>query len=560
MIADLACVYTALASVTLYDTLGPDSSEYIISLVNVPLVFASAEHIPLLLSVKHRLPSLKVIVALNSLSQAAYENANGVSLYEFDNVIDLGRSFPQELRDPVADDVFTINFTSGTTGSRPKGAIITQANMLSHLSLPRYHDFFGLNKSDSTKPQHPPSFLSYLPLAHIYERCNVHAYLGLNVRIGFIHGDVSTLYDDLRVLKPSMICGVPRVWNKLVVTLKSITIDSPDPATRTLSRRAYAEKQAWLHKTGSPRHPTWDKSWSAKLRESIGFDNAETVMSGAAPLAGESLEFLKCALGVDVIQGYGLTETVAGVAMSLKDDPEDGSNGPPTPWCEIKLRDLPELGYFIKDNCGEILVRGPSVFQGYYKNAEETQKSLTEDGWFHSGDVGKIDNLGRIYIIDRVKNMFKLAQGEYVGPERIEALYQSASSLITQIFIDGSSLETYLVGIVGITPETYSSFLGQDFGIHIKPDEIHRLKETFKRRDVRKAFLEKINSDVKNSNTGLKGFEIVKNLVLYIEPLNVDNGSLTSTLKVKRPHTKKLYESDIKQMYKEGPLITKSKI
>lgn len=571
ILADLACIYTAVPSVPLYDTLGPDSSEYIINLVDMPIIFASLAHIPYLLSVKHKIPSLKVIVSLNDLEYPDYiEHPNvskrallngwaksvgdDIALYSFSDVEKLGAESPQQLREPITDDVLTINFTSGTTGKFPKGVIITHSNLVASTTLARYNNVLDM------KPDKQSTYLSFLPLAHIYERCNIHNFLSMGVRIGFIHGDVQeAMFDDLRSLKPDLICGVPRIWNRLVVNLKAATIDAPGKMGE-ISRQAYKEKHELLLKTGNFKHPKWDEVWSKKLREQLGMDNTSTIISGAAPLAGESEEFLKCALGLDVLQGYGLTETTAGTSLTMKFDKGNGSVGPPLPLCEVRLRDLPELGYSIHDKPhprGELLIRGPNIFRGYYKNDEETRKSISEDGWFSSGDVARIDNLGRIYIIDRVKNMFKLAQGEYVGPERIEALYQSSSSLIAQIFVDGNSLETFLVGIVGIMPEMYCAFLGQDFGIHIKPDETHRLKDTFKRDDVRKAFLQRINREVKT--TGLKGFELVKNLRLYIEPLNVDNGALTSTLKVKRPHTKKLYAEDIQAMYKEGPLIDKPK-
>lgn len=565
VIADLACASTAVTSVPLYDTLGPESTEYIINLTEMPVIFASLAHIPYLLSIKHKLPSLKILISLNDFEYenhterpghsrrdllSKWSNSVGVSIYSISDIEKVGQQKPRSLRTLVPEDIHSLCFTSGTTGL-PKGVIISASGIVAGVCVSKFHDAFEV-------PSGQVSYLSFLPLAHIYERLNMYSLLANSSKVGFLHGDVTELFDDIQAMRPTLLAGVPRVWNRIAAALKTSTIEAPGLAG-AISRRAYAAKIAKLQETGDFNHPFWDRLWSNKVRRKVGLENTKALISGSAPLAGENIELIKATLALDLLQGYGLTESLSGVSICMFRDIGSGSVGPVAPTAEIRLRDLPDMGYTSFDTPnprGEIMLRGPQMFKGYYKNEKETAKSIDEEGWFHTGDVGMIDNLGRIYIIDRVKNMFKLAQGEYVGPERIEAIYQSASSLIAQMFIEGNSLEVFLVSIIGVNPDAYSVWIKHKFNIHIPPTDLSGLEKTFKRKDIRKAFNEEINRDAKPA--GLKGFEMVKNIALFLEPMNAENGTLTPTLKVKRKEAAAYYKNVIDDLYKEGQLIDSS--
>lgn len=566
VVTDLGCVYTALTSVPLYDTLGPDATQYIINLTEMPIIFASLAHIPYLLSIKDKLPTLKVIVSLNEFdSPEFYERpgytkrdlitkwaeAAGVSLFSMSEIEALGQDKPRKLRTIVPEDIQTLCFTSGTTGL-PKGVIITASGVVAGVCVSKFQEAFENSNGQV-------SYLSFLPLAHIYERLDIYSLLGNASQIGFLHGDVTELFDDIQTYKPTLLAGVPRIWNRMAAAIKASTLEAEGLAG-TISRKAFASKVAKLRETGDYTHAFWDFLWSNKIRRKLGLDSTQAFISGSAPLAGENIELLKVALSVDLLQGYGLTESLSGVSVSMMHDIGAGSVGPVAPTTELRLRELPDMGYLSTDKPnprGEILLRGPQMFKGYFKNEEETSKAIDKDGWFHTGDVGMIDQQGRLYIIDRIKNMMKLAQGEYVAVERIEALYSSASSLISQIFVEGNSLEVFVIAIVGVLPETYAPFLKHHFNLNIDPTDLAALKETFGRKDIRKAFNEQINHDVKRA--GLKGFELVKNLALFLEPLNADNGTLTPTLKVKRKEAATLYKSVVDDLYKEGQLVESSK-
>ncbi|VVT47072.1 uncharacterized protein SAPINGB_P001529 [Magnusiomyces paraingens] len=565
VVADLACAYTALTSVPLYDTLGPESTQYIINLTEMPIIFASLAHIPYLLSIKDKLPLLKTLVSLNEFeSPEFYEQPGygkrdlvtkwaasvGVTVYSMSEVEAIGQKSPRKLRKLVPEDIQSLCFTSGTTGL-PKGVIISASAVVAGVCVSKYQEAFETAVGQVT-------YLSFLPLAHIYERVDIYSLLANNSKVGFFHGEVTELFDDIQVLQPTLLAGVPRVWNRMAAAIKASTIEA-DGFAGVLSRKAFNTKVTRLRETGVYTHALWDRLWSNKIRTKLGLGSTKAFISGSAPLAGENIELLKAALAIDLLQGYGLTESLSGVSVCMMGDIGAGSVGPVAPTTEIRLRELPDMNYLSTDKPyprGEILLRGPQMFWGYFKNEEETKKAIDEDGWFHTGDVGMIDDLGRIYIIDRVKNMFKLAQGEYVGPERIESIYQSSSSLIAQIFVEGNSLEVFLIAIVGVLPEAYVAFLKHHFGLHIDPTDTAAMTETFKRLDIRRAINEEINKDAKRA--GLKGFELVKNLALFLEPMNADNGTLTPTLKVKRKEAAVLYKDTIDGLYKEGQIVESS--
>lgn len=566
ILADTAAQTQSLPTVCLYDTLGPEATEYILNLTEAPVVVAAIPLIPSLLKSAASFPNLKVIIAMTPFGAdtvydrpgtstqqtlTAWAESVGVKLLYLPQVEKIGEASSRAPNYPHPSDTLTINFTSGTTGN-PKGVIISHANIVASLSSTR--------QSSTLYRAGEAGFMSFLPLAHIYERINVHTSLSTKVRVGFYHGDVTGLLDDFAAARPGLILGVPRVWNRISSSLRAATLEA-EGITGALSRRAFAAKLAKLHETGSYTHPIWDRLWSNKIRAKIGFENTKVLATGSAPMATENIEFLKCVLAVEFIQGYGLTETMGGVSSCAPGDNHHGSVGPVNFASEVRLRDLPDYNYLSTDKPyprGEIMMRGPQIFMGYYKNEEATKNSIQPEGWFHTGDVGMIDDMGRLHIIDRVKNFFKLAQGEYVGPERIEALYTSSSSLIGQIFVEGNSLETYVVAVVGVNPEVYVQFLAHHFNLHYEPTDLHKIHETFERRDVRLAFLKELNHHARHAQ--LKGYEKIKNVTLRFEPFNADNGTMTPTLKVKRLEAARFIKPDVDAMYKEGPLDDSAKI
>ncbi|KAG7191343.1 uncharacterized protein KQ657_003548 [Scheffersomyces spartinae] len=559
VIADLATVAYSVTNTALYDTLGPSTSKYILQLTKSPVVVCSKEKLAKLIELKREhlqdLSQLICLVSMDPLNQndsgdltlinAAREM--DIALYDFEQVEKLGEINPVAPIVPKPETIYTISFTSGTTGSVPKGVILSNANAVSAVT-------FILSKISLP---YEPTVYCFLPLAHIYERATVLFGLSLGAQIGFPQsGSPASLMDDIKHLRPHILSLVPRVFTKLEAALKQITIyNDGNPVLKNLFGRAYAVKRD-LQSQGdncAGHHWFYDRICGL-LRKKLGFDRVVSVTTGSAPISPNTIVFLRAILNMGFGQGYGLTETFAGICSSLKYEGEPGSCGAIAINAEIRIRELPNMNYFANDPegpKGELLIRSPSVFSGYYKNEEETAKAFDEDGWFKTGDVAKVDkDTGRIYIIDRVKNFFKLAQGEYITPEKIENTYLARFPYLNQMYIHGDSYQTYLVAIVGVDPVSIVSWIQKTYKKSISdPKEIVAFLNEL---DHKKKFLQEMNSV---TSKDLAGFEKVHNVELDIEPLTVEKNVITPTLKIKRPLAFKYFESNLKSLYEEGSIL-----
>ncbi|NXA16048.1 ACSL1 ligase, partial [Sapayoa aenigma] len=238
-------------------------------------------------------------------------------------------------------------------------------------------------------------------------------------------------------------------------------------------------------------------------------------------------------------EGYGQTECTAGCSLSLPGDWTAGHVGAPMPCNIIKLVDVPEMNYLAAKGEGEVCVKGPIVFRGYLKDPDKTAEALDKDGWLHTGDIGKWLPNGTLKIIDRKKHIFKLAQGEYIAPEKIENVYLRCEAL-AQVFVHGESLQAFLVAVVVPDPDTLRNWAKKK-GIE------GSYQELCKNKDVKKYILEDMVRVGKES--GLKSFEQVKDIFLHTEMFSIENGLLTPTLKAKRPELRKYFQSQIDELY-----------
>ena len=214
---------------------------------------------------------------------------------------------------------------------------------------------------------------------------------------------------------------------------------------------------------------------------------------------------------------------------------------------------VPDMEYTVEDKPfprGELMLRGPNLFSGYYKNEEETKKAMTEDGWFKTGDIATMDAMGRFTIIDRRKNVLKLAQGEYISPERIEGVYLNACPFLGQAYVHGDSVQTFLVALFGVQPDIFAPYASKVLGKNIGATDIEAIKSACKDPKIKSQVLKDLDRAGRKSK--FAGYERVKNISLLVEPFSVENELLTPTLKLKRPQTVKMFRGELDTLYAEA--------
>ncbi|KAK4197578.1 putative long-chain-fatty-acid--CoA ligase [Triangularia verruculosa] len=554
-ITELALLSQALWPVSLYETLGPEATEYIINHSELTAVVCSLPHIPTLLKLAPRVPTLKFIISLDPLdagemaghSKLSLLNAAaaqvGLEIFSMEDVEALGARSGRPMRPPQPEDVLTINYTSGTTGD-PKGVLLTHANGVAGISAAR------ANQSIAAGDVH----LSYLPLAHIYGRMADQTALTEGASIGYFHGDITKLVEDIKLLRPTGLMSVPRLFNRINSAIQAATVEQ-DGFKGALSRRVIDAKKASMKLPpgkATNKHFLYDKIWTPKVLKGVGLSRARTMVSGSAQLDPDVHEFLRAAFGNNFVQGFGMTETYAVGTVQMPGDFTTGNIGPPCPSVELCIESVPDYEYTVEDKPnprGELLMRGPIIFKEYYRNPEETAKTIETDGWFHTGDIVEVDSMGRFKIIDRKKNVLKLAQGEYISPERIENVYLGSCNLLAMAFVHGEPKESSLVAVFGIDPVQFAPYASKILKQNIPADDKAALKVAGNDPRVKSALLKLLDQIGKSHK--FNSYEKVKNIYLDIEPFSIENELLTPTLKLKRPQTARAFRAEIERMYEE---------
>lgn len=340
-----------------------------------------------------------------------------------------------------AKDIAVIMYTSGTTG-KPKGVMLKHSNIAAAV--------FAGRKTIEKIPtlNNNIRYYSYLPLPHILEMALEVVMLTNGGCVFYYGGDIKKLIDELGMVRPTIFAGVPRVYQKMY---------------DRVMLQAQAGLKGWLIRISlSP-----DNRLSSALRfrslvynnfltlvaKKIGLNEVKLLLSGAAPLPDFLHKFLLLVVhGASVLQGFGMTESCATATLMHLEDREGGHVGGPSPVNHIRLRDVPEMNRLHTNDPpdGEILIGGPVVCQGYYKNEKETVKTLFEENgtmWLSTGDIGSIRPDGSIKIVDRKKNIFKLSQGEYIAVEKIEMAYGTCTA-INQIWVYGNSFKPCVVAVI----------------------------------------------------------------------------------------------------------------
>ncbi|PWN87587.1 acetyl-CoA synthetase-like protein [Acaromyces ingoldii] len=521
-----SCFAQNIPFCTAYDTLGEEGLQHSLNEPDVVGIFTNAHLLDVLANVIGETKTVKTVVydgeakpeQLEKLKKNAGDR-EGFKVVHFDEVRKQGKENTAERNPPKPDDVACIMYTSGSTGA-PKGVILTHSNLIAAVGA--VEKLLGpyLKPSDT--------FLAYLPLAHILEFIVECALTYVGVTMGY--GSVKTLTSnstkncegDLPTFKPSIMVGVPAVWETIRKGINQ-KVNSGPTVARMAFKAGYTLKQNKVPLLSNAA----DAVVFSKVRAQTG-GRLRLTLSGGAALSKETQEFLQTAL-VDVLQGYGLTETVGMCAILIPDFLQSSCVGVPVPAVEVKLVDVPDAGYRAANNQGEIWIRGPAVSKGYFKREKETNEAFSEDGWFMSGDVGQWNKDGTLSIIDRKKNLVKLSGGEYIAIEKLESTYKSCD-YVQNICVHADPDAKQPMALVFPREEAFRKLPGAGSGAD--------LSNLCEKRELATAMLKELNAVGKNA--GLKSLEQLQTVVLVPEDLPV-----TAAQKIQRKQAVDKYKEQV---------------
>ena len=565
IVGSLGCQMDSITIVTLYDTLGINSIEFIFNQTELTTIITETKNFEKLLNIKelNKLGKVKNIIYLhcNEDEGNLEENKNklknlGLNLISYETIISIGKKCLEEkdiniINKPYKkvkpDDTFLICYTSGTMDN-PKGAMVTTRSLTLATNV-MYTIGYHLSGVDT--------ILSFLPLAHIMEQLIFTVCLLYGTRTGFSSGKTDRLLEDIQALQPTYFCAVPRVYEKIYKTIMD-NINKRGTLVKKLFDLALKVKIDNYEKYGKLTHAFFDPIFFNKIKNLFG-GKITWMLSGGAALQRDILQGLKVMVCCPIVQGYGQTENAGSALLNSVYDTAAGTTGGVQNTTELKLVDLPEFNYLstdinpntgIPEPRGEICFRGDTVFKGYFKNISETKKIIDKDGWFHSGDVGIIltNNGNSIKIIDRAKSLFKLSQGEYVAPDKVQIILIN-SKYINQIFLYGESQYSYSIALVYPELNECVQFLKNEkiFG-EIDYDKI-KIEDLCDNKNMEEEIIKDCN--ITGRKYDLKGFEIPRKIRIIKEPFSLENNLMTPTLKLKSKNIKAKYNDLIRNMYDE---------
>ena len=536
--------------VTIYDTLGEKAMEFIFKQTELETILIEAcclKKIAKLIKEK-KTNKLKNLIVVDSEDEPETINELkilNINVFTFDEIVKKGETEGKDvvLTPAKPETICTICYTSGTTGN-PKGAMVSHAALESTINC-MDHTGFEYFEEDI--------YLSFLPYAHIMETLIFALIMTHGRTFALYSGNPRNLTADAKIIRPTIMTAVPRIFTRVYEGIQK-ELSKESKITQAIFNKAIDIKIKDLKENGILTNPLLDKLIFQKIRDILG-GRMRFMLVGSAPMDPYLTNFLQCAFSCKIVEGYGQTENCAGVLISSQYDRICRHIGGPGWNAEIKLVDVDELDYHSTDvdpetgvsqPRGELCVRGPLLFKGYLDDEENTNKAIDKDGWLHTGDVAMIltQHGNAIRIIDRVKNIFKLQQGEYVAPEKLEnALVDS--QYVEQIFIYGDSLKNYLVSVVVPNRPKVVEYL-KTINIECNKDNC---QEYFENEQLKKEILR--DMEELGRKVDFKGFEIVKKVYLSPEPFTVENDLCTPTLKVRRHIAKKYFAEQLDKLYSE---------
>ncbi len=522
-LSDYGCLVAGVVDVPIYATLTPDQIAYILEDSGARLIFCSTpEQLAKVERIRSGLPELSHVVVFDSPET----RPEGVLTWDeflakgdgWDGVAD-DAVFSEEVERAAPDQVATILYTSGTTGD-PKGVMLTHDNLFSNIEATSR--LLSMGTDDST--------LSFLPLSHVFQRMVDYYLFGSGVLIAYARS-IDTVAEDLRTIRPTIVVSVPRLYEKV-----HAKVTEAGGLKGQLVQWAKSVGERWADARLEGRtpdlsvrlqYPLANALVFKKLREGVG-GRLKFFVSGGAPLSPEINKFFYSA-GILILEGYGLTETSPVTNVNTPEALKIGTVGRPVPGTEIRIAED-----------GEILVRGRQVMKGYFNRPEATAEAITEDGWFHTGDIGELDAEGFLRITDRKKDLIVTAGGKNVAPQPIEGRLKE-NRFIDQPVLVGDRRK-FLSLLVVPSFETLESW-ARDKGLSFSGR-----RELLEREEVHRLFENEVAREMKE----YARVEVPKKIVLLDEEFTIEDGSLTPTQKVKRRVVEERLGEVIDSLYDEG--------
>jgi long-chain acyl-CoA synthetase len=513
---DYAALSAGATVVPIYQTNSPDECQYVLENSDAKVVIVEDEaQLEKVRAVRDRLPKLEHVIRMTGTS----EDAISVEELSARGAAHPDSEWEERWSSVVPDDICTFIYTSGTTGP-PKGCIISHGNYRAMLDM--VHTTAVIEGDDV-------AYL-YLPLAHSFALLIQFGSFDLGATIAYWERDPLKIIPNLAEVKPTYFPSVPRIFEKIYTAataqaekaggLKKAIFDWAVSVGKKVRAKEHAgEKPGFLLQR---QYEIADRQVLSKVRALFG-GRLRIAATGAAPINPEILRFFDAA-GILVLEGWGMTETSTAATISSPDDFKFGTIGKPLPGCEVKIA-----------ADGEILVKGPNVFQGYYKNEEATRETIV-DGWLHTGDIGEVDEDGFLKITGRKKDIIITAGGKNITPANLEAEIKQ-HPLVSQCVVIGDR-RPYLIALVTLDPEEIVKF-AQEHGLPEDPEQLASNPE------IRAA----VQKHVDKINEKFARVEQVKKIEILPRDLSQEGGELTPTMKVKRAVVAQKYEPEIDRLY-----------
>ena len=509
-VLDYAIWRAGATTVAIYETSAPDQVKWILEDSGTSLLFVEAHsHYTRHIRVIEEAPELRetLIIDDHALATVTKRGAK-VDTSELDT----------RHADALATDAATLIYTSGTTG-KPKGVVLTHANFLAECAATRDAVGAGMVEGKST--------LLFLPLAHVFARVVAVGCIENGVILGHTN-DIPNLIEDLGKFQPNYVLSVPRVFEKVYNSAKQKAYDGGKGAIFDRAADTAIEYSKALENGGPGlglklKHALFDRLVYGKLRAALG-GNCEGAISGGAPLGARLGHFFR-GVGIPVYEGYGLSETTAAVTANNEEHQRVGSVGRPIPGVSVAIADD-----------GEVLLKGPVVFGGYWKNEKASTEAIV-DGWFHTGDIGKLDD-GYLFITGRKKELIVTAGGKNVSPAQLEDTIR-AHPMVSQCLVVGDN-KPFIAALITIDPEAAPGWL-----------ERHDLPADTSMSDLAtsETLRAEIDEAVTSANTTVSNAEAIKKFAILEGDFTIESGELTPTMKLKRNVIHDAHKAAIADLY-----------